>query len=81
MATEREANLAREQHSDLLRKMGAHAIAVDPVKRGGEETYAVIASFETKPEDAPPKTLEVKRGRKTVKVPLVVRVEEKYQLE
>ena len=80
MATEREANLAREQHSDDLRKLGAHAIAVDPVKRGGEETYAVIASFETKPEDAP-KTLEVKRGRKTVKVPLVVRVEGKYQLE
>jgi len=80
MATEREANLAREQYSDFLRELGAHAIAVDEVKQKGEETFAVIASFEKKPEKAP-KTLEVRRGRRTVNVPLVVRAAEKYQLE
>ena len=80
MATEREANLAREQHSDALRKMGAHAISVDIVKQKGEETFAVIAFVEKKPDDAP-KTLEVKRGNRTVKVPLAVRVAERYQPE
>jgi hypothetical protein len=80
MATEREANLAREEHSDFLRKLGAHAIAVDEVKRKGAGTFAVIASFEKKPKEAP-KTLEVRKGNRTLKVPLVVRVEEKYKLE
>lgn len=80
MATEREANLAREQYSDALRQLGAHALAVDTVKQKGEETFAVIGSFEKKPVKAP-QTLELKSGRRTVKVPLVVRVEPKYQLE
>ncbi|HEV7242762.1 MAG TPA: hypothetical protein VGQ36_26270 [Thermoanaerobaculia bacterium] len=80
MATEREANLAREQHSADLRKMGAHAIAVDEVKRKGAVTFAVIASFEKKPAEAP-RTLEVKSGKRTVQVPLVVRVQEKFRLE
>jgi len=80
MATEREANLAREQYSDELRKKGAHALAVDEVKRKGAETFAVIAYFEKKPADAPA-TLEVKRGKKTLQVPLVVRVQEKFKPE
>lgn len=80
MATEREANLAREQHSDFLRKMGAHAIAVDEVKRKGSEAFAVIAFFEKKPEDTP-ETLEVKKGKGKVQVPLVVRIEEKFKPE
>ena len=80
MATEREANLAREEHSDSLRKLGAHAIAVDEVKRKGAETFGVIAYFEKKPKDAP-KTLEVKSGKEMLKVPLVVRVAKKFKPE
>ena len=80
MATEREANRAREQHSDTLRGMGAHAIMVDEVKRGGEPTFAVIALFEKKPADAP-KVLEVVKGKTRVQVPLVVRAAKKYELE
>lgn len=80
MASEREANLARDRYSDFLRGLGAHAIAVDEVKRGGEKTFAVIAFFEHKPSGAP-RTLEVRSGKRTTAVPLVVRVSEKYRPE
>ena len=80
MASEREANLARSQYSDQLRKLGAHAIMVDEVKRKGEKAFAVIAYFEKKPADVP-KTLQVKSGRKTLEVPLVTRVMKKFRAE
>lgn len=80
MASQKEANLAREQYSDSLRDMGAHAIAVDEVKHDNSSTFAVIASFEAHPGETPD-TLDVKSGRKRVKVPLVVRVAEKFKPE
>lgn len=81
MSSEREANIAREKHSDFLRELGAHAIAVDEVKRGGEKTFAVIAYFEQKPSGQVPKSLEVKAGGKTFEVPLAVKVEERFKPE
>jgi hypothetical protein len=80
MATEKEANLAREKHSDALRNLGAHAIAVDQVQRKGEKTFAVVAFFDEKPEKVPQK-LTVKTGKKTLEVPLVARVSEKFKPE
>jgi hypothetical protein len=80
MSSEREANLAREEHADYLRRLGAHAIAVDEVKQDGDNNFGVIAFFEEKPDDVP-HTLEVKHGRKTLKVPLVARVQEKFKPE
>lgn len=80
VATEKEANLAREQHSDSLRDLGAHAITIDEVTRGGVKTFAVIAMFEKKPKTAP-KTLAVKKAKGTLDVPLVTRVSEKYRPE
>jgi hypothetical protein len=80
MASEKDANLAREQHSDLLRSLGAHAIAVDQVKRKAGKTFAVVAYFASKPR-AVPKKLEVRRGKATLQVPLIARVQEKFQLE
>lgn len=74
MATEREANLAREQHSDLLVKLGAHSIAVDEIGRKGDKGFAVIAFFDKKPSKPVPKTLEVKSGKRTLEVPLVVEI-------
>ena len=81
MSSEREANIAREQHSDFLRGLGAHAIGVDEVTRGGEKTFAVIAYFEQKPSEPVPKTLEVKAGGRTFEVPLALKVEEKFRPE
>lgn len=80
MTTEREANLAREQHADRLRQLGAHAIAVDEVTRKGDKGFAVIAFFEKKPDGVPP-TLEVKSGKRTLEIPLVARVQEKFKPE
>lgn len=80
MATEKQANLAREQHSKVLRNLGAHAIAIDEIKRQGKKTFGVIAFFERKPAKIP-QTLEVKSGNRTLEVPLVARVSERYKLE
>lgn len=80
MASEREANLARERYSEYLRGLGAHAIAVDQVKSKRAKTFAVIALFQRKPDDVPA-TLEVKSGKRTVQVPLVARVAPKFKLE
>lgn len=81
MASEREANAAREHYSDFLRDLGAHAIAVDEVRRGGEKTFAVVAYFEEKPSESLPKSLEVKSGGKELEVPLAVKVVEKFRPE
>ena len=80
MASEDEANLAREQHSDFLRNLGAHGITIDEVKRKGEKSFAVIALFEQQPDNVP-ETLEVNSGAKTLTVPLVARVTEKFKPE
>jgi hypothetical protein len=81
MATLREANLARKEYSRALFDLGAHAFAVDEVSRKGTKTFAVIAYFEDKPPRALPRNLEVTAGKRKVKVPLVVKVMEKYRLE
>lgn len=80
MANEKEANLAREQYSDFLRNLGAHAIAVDEITRKGKKTFAVIAFFEKKPDELP-NALEIKSGKRTVEIPLIGRVMEKYKPE
>ena len=80
MASEKEADLAREQHSDFLRDLGAHGITIDEVKRKGETTFAVVALFEKKPGEVPD-TLKIQRGKKTLEVPLLARVTEKFKPE
>lgn len=78
MASEKEADQAREQHSDFLRDLGAHGITIDEVKRKGEKSFAVVALFEQKPDDFPD-TLTVQSGKKTLEVPLIARVIEKFK--
>jgi hypothetical protein len=80
MASEKDADLAREQHSDFLRNLGAHGITVDEIKRKGGKSFAVIAFFEEKPDDVPD-MLKVLSGKKTLEVPLVARVTEKFKPE
>jgi hypothetical protein len=80
MASEKEADQAREQHSDFLRNLGAHGITIDEVKRKGEKSFAVVALFEQQPDDFP-ETLTVQSGKKTLEVPLVARVIEKFKRE
>ena len=80
MATERDANLAREQHAEALRRLGAHAIAVDEVTRKGEKQFAVIAFFEAKPRRsrAPWKS---RAARRRLEVPLVAASQAKFKPE
>jgi hypothetical protein len=81
MASLEDAELARRQCSDYLRELGAHAIAVDELKQRGGESFSVVAYFDKKPSQPVPKFLEVKSGKKTLKVPLKVLIAEKFRPE
>ncbi|HYG82038.1 MAG TPA: hypothetical protein VD861_16690 [Pyrinomonadaceae bacterium] len=74
MASEKEANRARDEHSDFLRRLGAHSIAVYEIRRGGEKSFAVVAYFSQKPAVPIPETLEVASGRRKLAVPLVAQI-------
>ena len=74
MASEKEANRARAQHSDYLRRLGAHSIAVYEIKSRGEKCFAVIAYFAQKPAGPIPETLEVTSGKRKLTVPLVAQI-------
>jgi hypothetical protein len=79
VTTLREANLARKQHAERLRAMGAHALMVDQVP-GSPGEYAVYASFD-RPPARPPKTLEVKSAGKVVQVPLIAQQAQRFRPE
>ena len=80
MATEQQANTARNIHADQIRNLGAHGIGVDQVKVGNKKTFAVIA-FTEKPIPGLPKTLPVKTGTQTLEVPLVTRISAPFKPE
>ena len=80
MANEKEANLAREEHADFLRDLGAHGITIDEVEQSGKQTFAVVAMFDRKPKEIPD-SLQLRRGKKIMQVPLVARVAEKFKPE
>lgn len=83
MADERTANRAREAHSEALRRLGAHGVAVEEVKRGRGRSadYVVVAYFDHEPTPPPPPTLEVSARGRVQKVPLVIRVRERFRPE
>ena len=74
VASEKEANRAREEHSEHLRRLGAHSIAVDEIGRGGGKSFAVVAYFSQQPAGPIPETLEVTSGGRTLFVPLVAQI-------
>jgi hypothetical protein len=80
MASEKAANLARARYAESLRRLGAHAIAVDTVRRQGKKTFGVVAYFERKPSGVP-RALEVTSGGKRLAVPVATRVIERFKPE
>lgn len=72
MATEKEANQARDAHASLLKRLGVHSIGVDQVEQNGKKTFAVIAYLEKAREL--PTDLEISSGQKKKKVPLVQKI-------
>jgi hypothetical protein len=82
MISEKEANQARQEHSEYLQKSGAHAIAVDKVKDdAGKETFGVVAYYENKPDKKLPSMLEVESKGKKKKVPLRAEISQMAELE
>ena len=81
MATEAEAHEARAQHSDYLKDSGAHAIAVDKITRGGEDTFGVIAFYEKEPDVPLPHSLEIEQNGKMKSVPLATMITPRATLE
>lgn len=74
MASEKEANRARDEHSEYLRRLGAHSIAVYEIGKGGGKSFAVVAYFSRKPAVPIPLALEVASGRRKLSVPLVAQI-------
>ncbi len=84
MATLKEANQAREEHSAYLqKKLGAHAIMVDRVEDdGGKKTFGVIAYYDAlPPREDTPENLEIKHGGKVKKIPLRSEIAPMAELE
>lgn len=74
MASEKEANRARDEHAEYLRRLGAHSIAVDEIERGGEKSFAVVAFVSQPPAGPIPETLEVTSGKRKLAVPLAAQI-------
>jgi len=81
MSKEKQAELARKQHSEFLRRKGAHAVSVEEVPIAGHKQFAIVASFQSKPKKKLPSSLKVKTRTGQVKIPLVARQEEQYHLQ
>jgi hypothetical protein len=81
MSKEKAAELARKQHSEFLRRQGAHAISVEEVPVSGQKQFAVVAMFEKKPKKKLPSSLKVRTSAGPEEVPLVARQEEQFHLQ
>ncbi|HAF10695.1 MAG TPA: hypothetical protein DCK98_11530 [Chloroflexi bacterium] len=77
MATLDEAENARNQHAEGLRKMGAHGIEVREGKKGD---FAVIAQFKKVPRGVP-ESLDITHRGVAKRVPLKAEVREEYRPE
>lgn len=80
MATEKQANKARDEHAELLYSLGVHSIGVDEIGKKGSKNFAVVA-FIDKMVKSLPKELTVHAGSKKVNVPLLTQVKEKFKPE
>ena len=80
MATEKEANLAREQHADSLVQLGAHSIGVDEFVHEGKKTFGVVAYVDGDPASFPGH-LSVKHGKTTTLVPLKTKSASPFKAE
>ena len=80
MATEKQAQMAKDQHLDFLDRLGAHSVLVDKVNLNGKKTFAVIAYTEKK-IDNPPLNLQIESGKKIFNIPLVINNEAKLKIQ
>jgi len=80
MATEKEANKAREQHSDMLESYGVHSIGIDEIGKKGSKNFGIIAFLEKHNKKLPAEVI-IKSGNKKVTVPVVPQLSGKFKPE
>ncbi len=80
MATEKEANKARDLHADRLESMGVHSLGVNLIGKKGSKDFCVVAFVEKHIKNLPTE-LEVPSGKKKVSVPLTTRLSSKFKAE
>lgn len=76
-ATLSTAERARARHADSLRQMGAHAIGVEP--HGDEGAFSVVVYFDKDPPARVPSHVNVSSRGKNIRVPVTVRVADRFQ--
>jgi hypothetical protein len=64
------AELALEQKSELLTKLGAHSFSVGYVQHKGKKEIGIVANFEKQPPKALPEEVLVTRAGKKYRVPV-----------
>jgi hypothetical protein len=78
MATEKQAQRARDVHQDRLVKSGAHALSVEKVEGSGK--FGVVAWVKQAKKKLP-SAVSIMDGGTKVQVPVVVRQSKPFQLE
>jgi hypothetical protein len=87
MATQRQAQRARDLHQDKLAASGVHALSVESLTgQAGNKarSFGIVAWVHSKAQKNPvylPSALPIVERGKTVNVPLIVRESKPFQLE
>jgi len=81
MATEDDANKARQQHGRDLMKRGVHAIGVEEGRRHGRQGWVVVAHVAPQAKVDLPASLSSATKEGEVEVPLVVTRSEPFAPE
>lgn len=81
MATEKAANLGRDQISDEIFAKGAHGLAVDQMTVDGKETFGLVAMVPLGNKAKFPRSVAVVHLGRQVVVPVVVKEVEPFKPE
>jgi hypothetical protein len=80
MATEKEANKARNLHSDMLQSLGVHSIGVDVIGKKDSKKFGIVAYVEKHVKDLPSE-LTILSGKKEIKVPVISQLADQFKPE
>lgn len=81
MASEKAANIGRDQISDELFAKGVHGLAVDKMTIDGKETFGLVAMVPHGNKARFPRSVTVVHQSKEVVVPLVVKETDPFKPE
>jgi len=81
VATEKQANKAREVHSDALAERGAHAVGIASGRPYGKRGFVVVAYVNAGEAHDIPDKVTTKTGDGEISVAVVKKVAERFQPE